>query len=130
MGTFGVDPASTLRQDTRLEELGMKFDMLDKALFVSAALFKQERAVPTGPGNADRSVAHIRGAEVELNYQPGPHFFATASYSYLHTTLDTPALFWNYPAQPGLNYDGAGVVAVFKPGQTFQDPGEIGRAHV
>jgi catecholate siderophore receptor len=123
VGTFGVDPASTLRQDTRLEELGLKFDLLDKALFVSTALFKQERAVPTGPGNGSRSVAHIRGAEIELNYQPGPHFFATASYSYLHTTLDTPALFWNYPAQPGLNYDGAGVVAVFKPGQTFQDPG-------
>jgi outer membrane receptor protein involved in Fe transport len=118
-----VDPASTLRQDTRLEELGLKFDLLDKSLFVSTAIFKQSRAVPTGPGNGDRSLAHIRGAEIELNYQPGPHFFATASYSYLHTTLDTPAIFWNYPAQPGLNYDGAGVVAVFQPNQTFQDPG-------
>ena len=123
VGTFGVDPASTLRQDTRLEELGLKFDLLDKSLFVSTAIFKQSRAVPTGPGNGERSLAHIRGAEIELNYQPGPHFFATASYSYLHTTLDTPAIFWNYPAQPGLNYDGAGVVAVFQPNQTFQDPG-------
>lgn len=123
VGTFGVSPASTLRQDTRLEEAGVKFDLLDKSLFISTAIFKQSRAVPTGPGNGDRSLAHIRGAEVELNYQPGPHFFATASYSYLHTTLDTPASFWNYPAQPGLNYDGAGVVAVFKPNQTFLDPG-------
>ena len=123
VGTFGLDPASTLRQDTRLEELGLKFDLLDKSLFISTALFKQSRAVPTGQGNLGHSLAHIRGAEIELNYQPGPHFFATASYSYLHTTLDTPAIFWNYPAQPGLNYDGAGVLAVFKPGQTFQDPG-------
>jgi outer membrane receptor protein involved in Fe transport len=123
VGTFGLNPASTLRQNTLLEEAGVKFDLLDKALFVSTAIFKQQRAVPTGQGNIDRSLAHIRGAEVELNYQPSPHFFATASYSYLHTTLDTPASFWNYPAQPGLNYDGAGVLAVFQPNQTFQDPG-------
>ena len=123
VGTFGLNPATTLRQDTLLEEAGVKFDLLDKALFVSTAIFKQQRAVPTGQGNIDRSLAHIRGAEVELNYQPNPHFFATASYSYLHTTLDTPASFWYYPAQPGLNYDGAGVLAVFQPNQTFQDPG-------
>jgi outer membrane receptor protein involved in Fe transport len=123
IGTFGVNPGSTLRQNTLLEEAGLKFDLLDKALFVSTAVFKQERAVPTGQGNLGHSLAHIRGAEIELNYQPGPHFFATASYSYLHTTLDTPASFWNYPAQPGLNYDGAGVLAVFKPNQTFMDPG-------
>ena len=123
VGTFGLNPASTLRQDTLLEEAGVKFDLLDKALFVSTAIFKQQRAVPTGQGNINRSLAHIRGAEVELNYQPSPRFFATASYSYLHTTLDTPASFWNYPAQPGLNYDGAGVLAVFQPNQTFQDPG-------
>jgi outer membrane receptor protein involved in Fe transport len=123
IGTFGVDPATTLRQDTRLEEAGMKFDLLDKSLFISTAIFKQSRAVPTGPGNIDHSLAHIRGAEIELNYQPDPHFFATASYSYLHTTLDTPASFWNYPAQPGLNYDGAGVLAVFQPNQTLLDPG-------
>jgi outer membrane receptor protein involved in Fe transport len=123
VGTFGVDPASTLRQDTRLEEAGVKFDLLDKSLFISTAIFKQSRAVPTGPGNLIQSLAHIRGAEIELNYQPDPHFFATASYSYLHTTLDTPASFWNYPAQPGLNYDGAGVLAVFQPNQTFLDPG-------
>ena len=123
VGTFGVDPASTLRQDTRLEEAGVKFDLLDKSLFISTAIFKQSRAVPTGAGNLVQSLAHIRGAEIELNYQPDPHFFATASYSYLHTTLDTPASFWNYPAQPGLNYDGAGVLAVYQPNQTFLDPG-------
>jgi hypothetical protein len=79
--------------------------------------------VPTGPGGLKHSLAHIRGAEIELNYQPDPHFFATASYSYLHTTLDTPASFYNYPAQPGINYDGAGNGAVFLPNQTFLDPG-------
>jgi len=123
VGTFGQNPGTTLRQDTRLEELGVKFDLLDKRLFISTAIFKQSRAVPTGQGNLQKSLAHIKGAEIELNYQPDPHFFATASYSYLHTILDTPAIFWNYPAQPGVNYDGAGVLAVFLPGQKFLDPG-------
>ena len=73
-----------------------------------------------------RFPAHIRGAEIELNYQPDPHFFATASYSYLHTTLDTPSTFYNFPALPGINNDGAGVSCPanpFLPNQTFHDPG-------
>ena len=44
---------------------------------------------------------------------PSPHFFATASYSYLHTRLDTPAGFYNFPAQPGFNIDGAGTALKF-----------------
>jgi outer membrane receptor protein involved in Fe transport len=123
IGTYGVDPTTQLRQGTLLEEAGLKFDLFDKALFISTAIYKQNRAVPSGPGGLQHSLAHIRGAEIELNYQPDPHFFATASYSYLHTTLDTPASFYNYPAQPGVNFDGAGNGAVFLPNQTFLDPG-------
>jgi len=123
VGAYGVDPTTQLRQGTLLEEAGLKFDLLDKALFISTAIFKQNRAVPSGPGGLVHNFAHIRGAEIELNYQPDPHFFATASYSYLHTTLDFPSSFYNYPAQPGINYDGAGNGAVFLPNQTFLDPG-------
>jgi outer membrane receptor protein involved in Fe transport len=123
VGTFGVDPTSQLRQNTLLEEAGVKFDLLDKALFISSAIFKQTRAVPTGEGGLQHSWAHIKGAEIELNYQPDPHFFATASYSYLHTVLDTPSSFYNFPAQSGVNYDGAGLDAVWQPNQTFVDPG-------
>jgi outer membrane receptor protein involved in Fe transport len=123
VGTLGVDPTTQLRQNTLLEEAGVKFDLLNKSLFISTAIFKQERAVPVGDGGLEHSLAHIRGAEIEANYQPSPHFFATASYSYLHTTLDTPAPFWNFPAQPGINYDGAASDIVWQPGQTFQDPG-------
>jgi hypothetical protein len=128
VATWGEDPTWQLRQNTLLEELGVKFDLLDKALFVSSAVFKQERTISTGVGGLARTLAHIRGAEIELNYQPDPHFFATASYSYLHTTLDSPAAFYNFPAQPGINYDGAGVsttasVTSFLPNQSFQDPG-------
>ena len=123
IATLGVDPTTQLRQKTLLEEGGLKLDLLGKALFVSMAGFKQERTVPTGQGGMVQSRAHITGGEVELNFQPNSRFFATASYSYLHTTLDTPAGFWNFPAQPGTNIDGAGGSIAYEPGQTFQDPG-------
>jgi len=124
VGTFGVDPTTQLRQGTLLEEAGLKFDLLDKALFISTAIFKQNRAVPSGQGGLEHDLAHIKGAEIELNYQPNPHFFATASYSYLHTTLDQPQSFYNFPAYPGINYDGAAIAdIVYTPNQTFNDPG-------
>lgn len=125
ISTWGVDPTFYLRQNTLLEEAGLKLDLFDKALFISTAGFYQERSITTGVGGLAHSLAHIKGAEFELNYQPGPYFFATASYSYLHTTLDSPATFYNFPAQPGINYDGAGssTAVPFLPNQTFNDPG-------
>jgi outer membrane receptor protein involved in Fe transport len=123
VGTFGEAPTVQLRQNTELEEVGAKFNLLDKRLFISSALFKQTRSIPTGPGDGSHSQAHISGAEVELNFQPDSHFFATASYSYLHTTLDTGDPFYNFPAYAGPNIDGAGTLAVFQGGQTLQDPG-------
>jgi outer membrane receptor protein involved in Fe transport len=125
ISTWGVDPTFYLRQKTLLEEGGLKFDLFDKALFLSTAGFYQERSITTGVGGLAHSFAHIKGGEFELNYQPNAHFFATASYSYLHTTLDSPQTFYNFPAQLGVNYDGAGVSTgnPFLPNQTFQDPG-------
>jgi outer membrane receptor protein involved in Fe transport len=123
VGALNVAPTTQLRQGTKLEEAGVKFDLLNKALFISIAGFNQERQVATGPSTYDESWAHITGAEFELNYQPSPHFFATASYSYLHTRLDTAAGFYNFPAQPGFNIDGAGTALKFVPGQNFDDPG-------
>ena len=123
IGTWGEDPTWQLRQNTLLEELGVKFDLLDKALFISSAIFKQERTITTGVGGLARTLAHIKGAEIELNYQPDPHFFATASYSYLHTVLDTASGFYNFPAYAGTYADGAGTAVVFQPNQSFPDPG-------
>ncbi len=125
IAVWGVAPTEYLRQNTLLEEGGVKFDLFDKRLFISAAGFYQEKTISTGVGGLTSTPAHIKGAEIEANYQPDPHFFATASYSYLHTTLDYPSDFYNFPAQPGLNYDGAGVSVTnpFRPNQTFQDPG-------
>ena len=101
----------------------MKFDLFDKRLFISMAGFYQEKTITTGVGGLTDTPAHIKGAEIEANFQPDPHFFATASYSYLHTTLDSAAPYYNFPAQPGENGDGAGTVAVYQPNQNFQDPG-------
>jgi outer membrane receptor protein involved in Fe transport len=128
VAVWGELPSSQLQQDTTLEELGVKFDLLDKALFISSAIFNQTRAIPIGVGLTN-TVAHIKGAEIELNFQPNPYFFATASYSYLHTIIDTPSAlipayyFYNFPAEPGLNIDGAGNFAVYQPGQKLIDPG-------
>jgi outer membrane receptor protein involved in Fe transport len=125
VATWGEDPTNQLRQNTLLEEGGVKFDLFDKRLFISMAGFYQERTVTTGPGGLADTLAHIKGAEFEANYQPDPHFFATASYSYLHTTLDYPSTFYNFPATLGFNNDGAGASTgnPFLPNQTFQDPG-------
>jgi outer membrane receptor protein involved in Fe transport len=101
----------------------VKFDLFDKRLFISMAGFYQERTITTGVGGLTDTPAHIKGAEIEANFQPDPHFFATASYSYLHTTLDAAAPYYNFPAQPGMNGDGAGTIAVYQPNQSFQDPG-------
>ena len=79
IATWGEDPTWQLRQNTLLEEFGVKLDLLDKSLFLSSAIFKQERTITTGVGGLAHTLAHIKGAEIELNYQPDPHFFATAS---------------------------------------------------
>jgi len=122
IGTYGTTGVTQLRQPSDLAEAGLKFDLLDKSLFISTAIFKQTRAVSIGQGGSGHSTAHIKGVELELNYQPDPHFFATASYSYLHTLLDTPPGLYNFPAQPGLNYDGAANFIVWNTGQRFQEP--------
>ncbi len=121
ISTWGEAPSAQLQLDTTLYEAGLKFDLLDKSLFISSALFSQTKNVPVGVGLSN-SVAHIKGAEIELNYQPNPSFFATASYSFLHTLLDSASGFYNFPAVPGLNVDGAGTAAVFQ-GTNLIDPG-------
>jgi catecholate siderophore receptor len=124
VNTLGLSPVAQLRQQTLLEEGGLKFDLLGKALFASIAGFHQERTIPlSGYGGVNKDFAHINGGEFELNYQPDSHVFGTLSYSYLRTTLDAAESFYNYPAQPGTNLDGEGFSTVFVPGQNFQDPG-------
>jgi len=138
---YGSEPDSKLlRVDSYLYEAGLKFDLLNKKLFAGTAVFDQKRQVPTGPGGTATDQANIRGVEIELNYQPTRNLFGTASYSYIETTLNSPAGFYNYPAVAGNQYgpsnptlggatvpgnyiDGAGSYAVFAPGQKYNDPG-------
>ena len=123
VGTFGVQDSTQLRQISRLAEIGAKFDLFNKSLFLSTAAFKQGKTEPTGPGGTAKTNAHISGFEAELNYQPSPSFFMTASYSFLHTLLDTAKGFYDYPAQEGQNIDGAGNEITWVAGQKFKDPG-------
>ena len=58
VAVWGELPSSQLQQDTTLEELGLKFDLLDKALFVSTAIFNQTRAIPIGGGPHQYGGAH------------------------------------------------------------------------
>jgi hypothetical protein len=124
LNTYGQVPdIELMRQTSYLYEAGAKFNLLNKKLFASAAVFDQKRHVPTGFGGTVPDSANIRGVEIEANYQPSRNFYATASYSFIDTTLSSAPQFYDYPAEPGLNVDGAGLLAVFAPGQKFNDPG-------
>lgn len=113
-----------LRGNGFLWEGGFKFDLLNKKLFATIDGFDQKHYVPVGAGNTSSAAADTRGMEVELNYQPTRSLYITSSYSYTNTQLNTAPGFYDFPAQPGVAIDGAGLAAVFKPGQHFNDPGQ------
>lgn len=124
VNAFGQVPDILLmRQTSYLYEAGLKFNLLNNKLFAGMAVFDQKRNVPTGYGGTVPDAANIRGVELEMNYQPNRNLYVTASYSYIDTTLSAAPQFYDYPAEPGINVDGAGLLAVFEPGQKFQDPG-------
>jgi len=111
-----------MRADSHLYETGMKFDLLNKKLFIGTALFDEVRQVATGPGGTQTLKANIRGFESEATYQPSPKLYATFSYSYIKSTTNAQSSFYNYAFAPGMNVDGAGLFAVFK-GNNFALPG-------
>lgn len=115
-----------MRGDSFLYEAGLKFNLLDDRLFAAIAVFDQKHAVPTGPGDTLSIGADTRGVELEMNYQPNRNLFATASYSFIKSTLDSPPSFYDFPAQPGVNVDGGGVVLtsdqLFLPNQKVDQP--------
>ncbi len=123
-GGLPIPDSQLMRGDSFLYEAGLKFNLLNNKLFASTAVFDQKHGIAAGAGGTLIDEANIRGAEIELNYQPTRNLFATASYSYIKTTLNQPVGFYDFPAQVGLNVDGAGTFAVFKSGQTFRDPGQ------
>lgn len=72
-------------QPSRLLEGGAKFVLRQNRLFVNCAVFDQTRTARS-PGSSVLQEFHARGFEAELNYQPDPRFYATASYSYIDAT--------------------------------------------
>ena len=112
----GHDPA---------EEAGVKFDLLDKRLFISSAIFNQDARDDHRRWQLANTMAHIKGAEIELNYQPDPHFFATASYSYLHTTsIRRQRRSTTFPRNRGSIMTAPATLRhVFPPNQTLPGPG-------
>jgi outer membrane receptor protein involved in Fe transport len=123
INAYGQVPDSTLlRGNSFLYEAGVKFDLLNKKLFADVAVFDQKHAIPNGPGNTSSIAADTAGIELEANYQPTRSLYATASYSYIKTTLTQAPAFYDFPAQLGVNVDGGGNYALFEPHQSFQDP--------
>ncbi len=105
----------------------MKANLLDNRLFISTAVFDQKHQVPAGAGSTTSLDADTYGVEIEGNYQPNRNLYATASYSYMRSVLASPPTFYNFPAQPGLNVDGAPALigaAMFLPGQRVDQPGQ------
>lgn len=66
---------------SQLFEFGAKATLLEDTLFVSAALFQQDRVIP-GLGSSFNN-AIVRGFEIEADYQPSRNFYVNVGYSYL-----------------------------------------------
>lgn len=127
INAYGIVPDSKLmRGNSFLYEGGAKFNLLDNRLFVGVAAFDQKHQVPTGPGDTLSIDANTYGVELEANYQPTRNLFATASYSYIRSILNSPETFYDFPAQAGLNIDGGGSLlgtnVLFLPNQKVDQP--------
>ena len=111
-----------LRSSSYLYEAGVKFNLLDNKLFASTALFDQKHQVPSGAGSTHSLDANTYGIELEANYQPNRNLFVTASYSYIKSVLNNPPTFYDFPAQPGQNIDGAAALIGYLPNQKVDQP--------
>jgi outer membrane receptor for monomeric catechols len=120
-----VPDSVLLRANSYLYELGSKLNLFHNRLFIGGAVFDQKHGVPTGQAGQKTDMANIRGVEVEANWQPSRNLFATASYSFIKTTLNTVPSFYDWPATPGINVDGAALIfASPVPGQKVDQPGQ------
>jgi hypothetical protein len=79
---------SYFHKEAFLYELGTKFELLNKTLFVNADVFMQDRIQSSLGGAA--FLQHLRGFESELNYQPNKAFLFTGSYAFIHSTSVDP----------------------------------------
>jgi hypothetical protein len=120
-----VADSALLRGNSYLYEAGAKLNLLNNKLFIGAAVFDQKHGVPTGQAGQKIDQANIRGVEIEGNFQPNRNLYVTASYSYIKVTLNSVPSFYDWPAAPGVNVDGAALIfASFLPGQKVDQPGQ------
>lgn len=71
--------------DNYLYEAGAKFSLLNEKLFLTTALFHQERSDTNFLARTNK--VRARGFEVQASYRPNRNFSATASYGYLDAKL-------------------------------------------
>lgn len=68
-------------RENELYETGMKFQLLENTLFLTAALYHQTFALPTQGGGSLNN--EINGLELEGTWQPNANFYLTTSYTYM-----------------------------------------------
>ncbi len=124
VATLGEDATTQLRQNTLLEEAGVKFDLLGKALFISTAGFKQERTVPDRPGWHGCSpwrtspAARSSSTSSPIRISSPPRATPTCTPPWIRRRVSGISR-----PMPGINIDGAGSHYRVQPNQTFDDPG-------
>lgn len=71
--------------DNYLYEAGAKFSLLNEKLFLTTALFHQQRSETNFLARTNK--VRARGLELQASYRPNENFSATASYGFLDTKL-------------------------------------------
>jgi hypothetical protein len=79
-------PASqNLHQESQLFEFGAKASLIQDTLFISSAIFQQNRNILDITGANEDDI--VRGFEIEADYQPSRNFYLSAGYSYLDSHI-------------------------------------------
>ncbi len=113
VGGTGGFAASYFHRPSELFEVGAKATLLKDKLFAGVALFNQTRSDPSQGGTYNK--VRVKGAEVELNYQPNRNFYVTAAYTYLDPKMNPGFSVQDYPFNR--------IGSFFNLTDTFQAPG-------
>jgi iron complex outermembrane receptor protein len=121
-----IPASSYLHRASQLFELGAKATLLDGALFVSSAIFQQNRFISSLGGIAENDI--VRGFEIEGDYQPSRNFYLTAGYSFLDAYVHgSPFVFQPYPIDaPQQRVPGGYVLSdneLTLPNGSYREPG-------
>ncbi len=70
------------QQPSRLLELGTKYSLYENRMFLSFAVYDQERTAKSTSSTVIQEYRY-RGFEAEMNIQPNKHLYAAVSYSFI-----------------------------------------------